>query len=233
MRYTKYLKSLLLCFWVGLIAMPISLQAQEDMETMFLVSMNVQNAQAIPYVYTTRYDQKRVKIEYAFEDTINYLADFVYEEDPMHGPDCFIPEMKLVFKYYTYVVSIYCTSAIKYKNSAPYKASSTRMKNDLIFTPSVYDYLNRLKAEHFEGELASKGLIDKVISSEPLEEPDMDLSDFESVLDDDDNDDELDEDLQIDNDEDYKLMFDDDDSDIDDDLDDIDLLDDDLDDPEP
>lgn len=144
----------------------------EELDRMFLVLVEVEKPADIPLCYTTSFDKKRVKIDFAFEDTINYLSDFIYEEEQLYGPECFVPEMKLIFRQYTYVVSLYCTAAIKYKNSAPYTTSSTRMKNDLIFTHSVYEYLGRLKTVHFSNKALNKALLDKVITSDPLEEAD-------------------------------------------------------------
>jgi hypothetical protein len=162
---------MLACLLFAVLFASLPAKAQlEELDRMFLVQVEVDKPADIALCYTTGFDKKRVKIDFAFEDTINYLADFIYEEDPMYGPDCFVPEMKLIFRQYTYVVSLYCTTAIKYKNAAPYTTSSVRMKNDLIFTQSVYQYLNRLKALYFGNKTPNKALLEKVITSDPLEE---------------------------------------------------------------
>jgi hypothetical protein len=173
---------------------PVKAQV-EELDRMFLVQVEVEKPADIALCYTTSFDKKRVKIDFAFEDTINYLTDFIYEEEPMYGPDCFVPEMKLIFQRYTYVVSLYCTAAIKYKNSAPYTTSSVRIKNDLIFTPSVYQYLNRLKVVHF-GAKTNKALLDKVVTSDPLEEMSDNVDSLDDMLLNDGDVDDLDAELQ-------------------------------------
>ncbi|MEO0470710.1 MAG: hypothetical protein AAF206_13875, partial [Bacteroidota bacterium] len=135
--------------------------------------------------YTTKFDKKRVSIQYAFEDTINYLSDFIYEEEPLYGPECFVPEVKLVFRYNTYVISMYCSKVLKYKNSAAFVTSARRMKNDLILTQSVYDYLQRLRQKHFGSKKPNQALLAKVITSEPFEEPEKETDELDLLIDED------------------------------------------------
>ncbi len=188
---------ILACLLLTALFFPVSAKAQlEELDRMFLVLVEVEKPADIPLCYTSNFDKKRVRIDFAFEDTINYLADFVYEEEPLYGPDCFVPEMKLIFQHYTYVVSLYCTAAIKYKNSAPYTPSSTRMKNDLVFTESVYQYLGRLKIVHFSGKAPNQALLDKVVTSDPLEDADDTLEAVEDMFLEDAEIDDLDAELQ-------------------------------------
>lgn len=176
---------------------PRSAQAQfQEMDRMYLVLVDVDKAEDIPLCYTNRFDQQQAEIVYAFEDTINYLADFIYEEDALHGPDCFVPDLKLVYRKYTYVFSLYCSKAIKYQNVSPYKASPQRVRNDLILTESVLAYLKRLKAEHFPSSSDQQTLLGKVVASEPLEELSEDESDLDALLEDDFGDEEEDLDLE-------------------------------------
>ncbi len=158
-----------------------NLSAQEDLETVFLIRLDVSTPEEAKICFTDRFDRNRVRIDFAYEDTINYLADFIYEEDEMYGPDCFVPEIKLAFKYYTYVISLYCVRAVKYKNSAPYKASSTRMSNDIVFTQSVYDYLTSLKAKHLGRGQTSLALLKQTVTDAPLDDMDND-KEFEELL---------------------------------------------------
>lgn len=175
---------------------PIATVGQDDFtDNMFLVLLDVDDPKQIHLCHTTRFDKQKVRITYDFEDTINYLPDFIYEEDRMYGPDCFVPDMKLVFKTYTYVVSMYCTSALKYRNSSPYTPSSVRMKNDLIFTPSVYEYLTRLKEIHFGSSAGDASKYENIISTDPLEEveDEDDLDDFLLGDDEDEEDEDIDD----------------------------------------
>lgn len=179
---------LMILMIIGSLSLPA--MAQDDyMETVYLIRLDVSTPEEVKMCFTNRYDKQRVRIDFAFEDTINYLADFIYEEDEMYGPDCFVPEIKLAFKYYTYVISLYCARAVKYKNSAPYKASSTRMSNDIIFTQSVYDYLQSLKAQHLGRGQTSLALLKKTAVDIPLD--DLDTSEFDDLLLDDEEEEEV------------------------------------------
>lgn len=182
-------------FLLLLSSLSLQLVAQEEyIETVYLIRLDVSSPEEAKLCFTDRFDRERVRIDFAYEDTINYLADFIYEEDEMYGPDCFVPEIKLAFKYYTYVISLYCTKAIKYKNSAPYRASSTRMSNDIIFTQSVYDYLMTLKTNKLGRGQTSLALLRKTVTDVPLD--DLDTSEFDDILlqdeDEDDEDEQLD-----------------------------------------
>jgi hypothetical protein len=202
------------------------LRAQEK-DRMFLVLLEIQDPKDIAFCYTTRFDKNKAMIEYAFDDTLNYLEDFIYEEEQLFGPDCFMPEMKLIFKNYTYIISLYCTAAIKYKNSAPFTPSSVRLRNDLVFTQTVYMYLADLKDRYFGEKEMNWELVNKVITSEPLIEADPYLDDAELELYDGFEDDLFEDELDL---EDDPLELLDDDLEEIDFGDEFDIMDDDLDD---
>ena len=207
---------------IFLLLLPGWLPAQDDFsDQVLVVLLGINSPKDATLCYSSRFDKKTVRKTYDFEDTINYLSDYAYEEEEMYGPDCFIPEMKLVFRHYTYVLSLYCTRAIKYKNSAPFKPSSTRMPNDLVFTHSVYEYLSWLRRNEF-GSLADAYSAERLVEEEPLQ--DLSDNEYEDLLFEDDDD--LDEfDLDDEDSDLFKDTHEFDDVDIDDD----DLLDDDLD----
>lgn len=177
-----------LCTMVILLGV-LSVHAQEFTDKMYLVLLDIKGPEDIAKCYTKDYDRQHVQITYEYEDKMNYLVDFIDEEEKLYGPDCFIPELKLVFEHYTYVVSLYCSSAIKYKNSSPFTPSSSRMKNDLIFTASVTDYLNELKVQYFGYISLDPQLIAKLSKEESLDDM-FDLND-DFLLEDDDEDDDL------------------------------------------
>ncbi|MEZ4772245.1 MAG: hypothetical protein R3D00_03615 [Bacteroidia bacterium] len=160
----------LLTVWVMVFGAPVMKAQVESQETMYLVQVDVKTAEDIALCYTTRFDLKKVKIQYSVEDSINNLDDFIYEEDPLVGPECFIPELKLVFRDYTYIVSLHCSKIIKFANTAPHVPSSQRLKNDVIVTQSMIDYLNNLRVAYFGSEIPSQGLLAKVVTSEPFDE---------------------------------------------------------------
>lgn len=129
---------------------PKSVATTQDENFMYLISMQVTDLKQVPLCYSGQNDIARVKIPFTTEDTINRLEDFALTEDELNSPDCFVPEMKMIFKNYTYVISMYCTTVKMFKNSAPYTPSATQLKTDFAFTQSVYMYLNKLKKKHFK-----------------------------------------------------------------------------------
>ena len=66
-----------------------NLKAQEtvyETDKVYLVLLKVEKAADIARCYTMEFDQQKVEIPFAIEDTINSLPDFIYEEDPLVGP---------------------------------------------------------------------------------------------------------------------------------------------------
>lgn len=169
----------------------------EEEDFMYLVQVDVKEASEIALIYTTRFDIKKVQITYAFEDTINSLMDFIYEEDPLVGPECFVPELKLIYRDYTYVFSIHCSKVIKFANTAPHVPSSRRLKNDLIVTQGMLDYLTDLRTSHFGAKLPSQGLLAKVITSEPFDEMNSEDDALNILFEEDTKDDEDEDDLEL------------------------------------
>jgi hypothetical protein len=174
---------------------PAAPSTAEKVDSVFLVSMAFKPGDSVEKVFTNRYDVKRALMTYTFEDSIYNLEDVAFGEDPIEGPDCFIPELKLAFKYYTYVISLYCTSVRKYKNSAPYRASSVRMKNDLPITQTVYDYLIVLRDSKLGKSALAASTIAQMVKTDEIEDPNEDLKDLEQALKDDDSKDTDDKDL--------------------------------------
>ena len=186
-----------------------------EQDKVYLVMLDFKSQEEIPLCYTTKFDKKRIPIQFAFEDTINYLSDFIYEEEPLYGPECFVPEVKLVFRYNTYVISMYCSKVLKYKNSAAFVSSARRLKNDLILTQSVYDFLQRLRMKHFGSKKPNQTLLAKVITSEPFEEPEKETDELDLLIDEDQEDDDI-ADLEIDEDKRPKTPLEDEDDPLDD-----------------
>lgn len=181
----------LILLMLGL-ALPAQAQV-EELDRVYLVRLDPQKPGDIARCYTDLFDKGKVELIYAFEDSINYLSDIIYEEEAIYGPECFVPDLKLVFRQYTYVLSTYCSKVIKYKNASPYVPSSTRIKNDLVFTPSVLEFIKRLKKKHFGQVGHNEVLISQVITGEPLEEYKEDDLDLDLLL----NEDQLDEDEDL------------------------------------
>lgn len=142
----------------------------EEQSKMYLVLMDTDAEIDLSMCYSKRFDKELVKIEFMYEDSINQLDDLGYVEEALGGPECFVPEIKLVYKYHTYVISLYCSKVVKYKNQTPWFTSGSRLKNDLFLTPTVYNYLNRLRIQHFGPDAANAELSKTVSASAPLQE---------------------------------------------------------------
>ncbi len=157
-----------------------ALQAQSLQ--VYFVLLDTLSPKDIPLIYTPSFDREEITLTYGQEDTLNMLSEFINEEDELFGPECFVPELKLIFKEYTYVLSMYCTRAIKFQNYDDYKASSKMIKNDLFFTHSIFAFLTRLKQKHFDEISPNQALIERIIT-DPLEVLPDDVEDLDMLLD--------------------------------------------------
>ncbi|WNJ20939.1 hypothetical protein [Pontibacter sp. G13] len=146
-------------------------QATEpEMEQAFLVLLNVTKPADIPKCYTTQFDVDRVKLTFSVEDTINNLPDYILFEEALPAPECFIPDLKVIYRDHTYVVSLYCSRVMKYVNASPYTPSEKRVSSDFIMTDGSLDYLRRMKMHYFEGLKASDDLIARAVTAVPVKE---------------------------------------------------------------
>lgn len=146
---------------------------------MFLVLLKIEKPGDIARCYTQDHDFKKVGIEYAFEDSLDIINEFVFEEDALAGPDCFVPDLKMIFETHTYVISLYCSKVLKYHNSLPYTPSNKRLDNDLELTESLISYLGSLKKKHFGIGAYDLPVDHKINASDPIVEKKVD----DSVLD--------------------------------------------------
>ena len=166
-------------FFVSLsLLLSAGLLSAQSGERVYLVWLEVQRPSDVAHCYTERYDKQRVSLEAGVDDPLFDLSDYGFAEDEMEGPDCFIPELKLIYRNYTYIVSLYCTKVIKYQNASPFTPSNRRVRSDVVVTESIYDYLNRLRLQHFGQQSLASGLLREVVTGEPLEtltEDDIDL----------------------------------------------------------
>lgn len=141
---------------------------------MFLVLLKIEKAADIARCYTQDHDLKKVGIDYAFEDSLDIIREFVYEEDALEGPDCFVPDLKMIFEEHTYVISLYCTKVLKYQNAIPYTPSNIRLENDLKLTESLLEYLGNLKRKHFGVDDPQNSLVKNITASDPIVEKKVD-----------------------------------------------------------
>ena len=155
-------------------------------EKVIFVDLDVKQPTDAPKAYTNAFDRKQVEVPLSEEDPIYMLEDYTMVEDPLEGPDCFMPEMKFIFNRYTYVFSLYCTAVQKYTNSAPYTPSSKRVQSDIEVTESVLRYLQTARKKYF-GVSTDPKIIQNFLKPAQLEDDKVDDSD---LLKDDDNDDD-------------------------------------------
>jgi hypothetical protein len=146
-------------------------------KTCTLVLLDVRDVKEAAVCYTTKCDGKKVPMTYAFDDSINHIDDLSVGEDIIPAADCFVPELKIIFEGYTYVVSMYCSNIVMYKNSAPGVPSSTRLKCDIQMTPSVLKYFRKLIKVNFNGVMGSKVLREKTVLNMPLPDPEQEQKD--------------------------------------------------------
>jgi hypothetical protein len=157
-------------------------------EKVIFVDLDVKQPIDAPKAYTNAFDRKKVEVPLSEEDPIFMLEDYTMVEDPLEGPDCFMPEMKFIFNRYTYVFSLYCTAVQKYTNSAPYTPSSKRVQSDIEVTESVLRYLQTARKKYF-GVSTDPKIIQNFLKPAQLEDEKVDDSDL--LKDDDDDDDDI------------------------------------------
>lgn len=174
-----------LCVVASLLCCLLRLPAQPagPVSAAYLVLLDVKAPADIARCYTPEFDQKRVRLNYSDEDTLALLSEFALSEDPLEGPECFVPELKLIFKTHTYVLSLYCSKVLKYENSAPHTPSARRIANDLEMTPGLHAYLARLRRQHFPGMKASASLLRQVRIGDPVELAELNAEVLELLLD--------------------------------------------------
>lgn len=178
---------LLLCLWfVPRVALAqidsISLDPNKIYKA-YLIQVGIKSPDSIEFAYLPKFDQKKVEISFILDDSIANLEDISFGDDELEGPDCFIPEMKIAFYRSTYIVSFYCTQIRKYKNTGPYIASSVRMKSDVPFTQTVYDYLLALRNAKLGKAVVSEAFATKVLKPTTIEtSTDEEMKELENAL---------------------------------------------------
>lgn len=77
------------------------------------------------------------------------LPQFVDRETPVLETNCFYPDLKLVYRDYTYVVSTHCASIYKFRNLKPWETSRYPLADDFIYTESLVRYFHTLRDSLF------------------------------------------------------------------------------------
>lgn len=145
-------------------------------QKVIFVNLDVSNPADAGKCYSTAYDKGKVEIPLGEDDPLAVITDYSLEEDELEGPNCFMPEIKLIYERYTYIVSLYCTSVKKYKNSAPYVPSSTPATNDLQMTETVLSVLENLRKKYF-GVTTNSKYANAFVKKEPFSPLDTKVDD--------------------------------------------------------
>ncbi|MCS6905523.1 MAG: hypothetical protein RML72_01785 [Bacteroidia bacterium] len=145
----RYIASLLLlCFTVkGYIYSQASRTSHS--EKIYIVQLKPNSGANEKDCLLPQYENARVEYSFSSHDTLSFLEIFAEKELPILEADCFFPNLKIIFKNYTYVLSTYCGVIYKFKNNAPYQPSSLKLANDFIFTESLIQYFNNIEKKYF------------------------------------------------------------------------------------
>jgi len=149
-------KIALISFSVGTLALMLSgglLIAQSNDDDLIVAQLNHKTTYKKSDGYQPHFEMKRVKITPDFDDPLMNLDEYADAEDALEESGCFLPCMKLIYKDFTYVVSTYCATASKFKNSAPYTPSGVSIPNDLVFTESVVEELENAQKKHLKTDI--------------------------------------------------------------------------------
>jgi hypothetical protein len=153
--------------WTSLALLALTGHAQMANQVIW-VRLDVTEVSGIPLAFTRLFDAEKQTLTFGQEDTLAFLSDLTLLEDTLMGPDCFVPEYKLIYRDHTYVISLYCGKIVSYANSAPFTPSNKLLANPLPFTESLYAYLRKLAKTSFSTRKASPFLIAQVQAGDPL-----------------------------------------------------------------
>lgn len=161
-------------------------QKSAELEKVILVDLDVKSPQDAPKAYSSQFDRERIEIDVPYDDKILTLEDYSMAEDALVGPDCFFPQLKMIFRTDTYVFSLYCTRVIRYRNQSPFKPSGKRAQSDIKVTESVLNLLQDTYKEHF-GDNFDLEVANRFVKREKLAEIDNKVDDSELLKEDDDD----------------------------------------------
>ncbi len=125
-----------------------------DDDDVIIIAMDPQRPVTKQNAWQKQFDVKTVRLNPTKNDELLHLEELAGNEVPFkESVNCFLPSLKLVYKDYTYVISTYCASVVKYKNSAPFIPSAQILPNDLLLTESVVDQLEENQVQHLKTNL--------------------------------------------------------------------------------
>jgi hypothetical protein len=146
---------------------PGKLVPEQQLQKIILVDVSIPAATDAKKCYLNTYDTRRVEVNVEIDDPLVNLADFELEEDPIESGNCYLPELKIIYSDYTYVISLYCACIQKYQNSAPYTPGQTTMPCDIQVTESMISYLQSVHKKYF-GVPYNPSHASKLIQTSPM-----------------------------------------------------------------
>jgi hypothetical protein len=135
---------------MGLLMAKSKLIAQPAPQFVWIVQFDPTLRLSAEEALTERFERKRTKLLITSEDTLSLLDKFLEIEDPILETDCFIPNLKIIYLRYTYILSTHCGKVLKYKNQAPFKPSAVPLATDFLFTLTSLQYLQRFQEKLFK-----------------------------------------------------------------------------------
>ncbi|MCS6904240.1 MAG: hypothetical protein RML72_08715 [Bacteroidia bacterium] len=94
-------------------------------------------------------ERKRLKFFFSPQDTLHNLHKFLDFQEPILEIDCFIPNLKIIYRRYTYLISTHCGKILKFENKAPFEPAPIPLATDFLLTLSSLDYLQRFQQKYF------------------------------------------------------------------------------------
>jgi hypothetical protein len=136
-------------------------------EAVYLFQLKPSGGATAENCFLPQFENAKASLTFTSNDTLARLEKFIEDEFPVLEVDCFFPNLKIVHKNFTYVLSTYCGVIHKFKNTAPYQTSNIKLANDFIFTESLIAYFINLEKKFFSDAFFDfyQGIISKIPSA--------------------------------------------------------------------
>lgn len=147
---------------IGLLLLAVGGLSVAQTEKVVFVQMDPSEDIAYRDAYQAQYDGQRVELNLPASHPLLHLADYIGKEPIVYNSECmdpllrgcFRPEMKIIYRDYTYVVGNHFAHAIRYKNDAPYTAGARMVPLDFLFTKTTLMAANDVRDQQFERSYA-------------------------------------------------------------------------------
>lgn len=126
----------------------------EELRKVIVVQMDPSAQIPADKCWESAWDGKSKVLERAASDTIFDLERFMERGDLLFEGHCFIPQLRIIYREYTYVLSYVCARGKRYLNAKPYVASAREVPMDFVFTAQLFAYLDRLQIQYFHNNFS-------------------------------------------------------------------------------